>query len=72
MSRIFLNFEEKGKVFSEREEHKQLHSMFKNQQVGQFRWWITGIRGKKITAYKAEKVNWSKHRKLLEVAWGDN
>lgn len=43
MNTIFLNFEEKVKVFSEREEHKQLHSIFKNQQVEQFRWWMTGI-----------------------------
>lgn len=39
-SRIFLNFEEKVKVFTEREEHKQLleglniHSIFINQQIG--------------------------------------
>lgn len=43
MSAIFLSFEEKAKVFSEREEHKQLHSIFKNHDIGQFRWWMRGI-----------------------------
>lgn len=40
MSKICLNFEEKVKVFSERQEHEQLppgpevQSTFKNEQVG--------------------------------------
>lgn len=58
MSRVFLNFEEKVKIFSERAKHKQsleglkVHNMFKNQQVGKFRWWMMGNWEKKLQRIK--------------------
>lgn len=75
MSRIFLNFEEKMKVFSEREQHKQLleilklHSIFKNQRIGQVRWWMTGLGKRNYSVWSWE----DQLAGTLEVAaWSGN